>query len=316
MPPDTQPAAVTLAMPNTDIQEESLAVSFDVQFWGVRDQIATPGKNTIRYGGNTSCVEMRVGKHSLIFDGGTGLRILGNHLLSKMPIEAHIFFTHCHWDRIQGFPFFVPAFIPINHFHIYGATASNGSSFQQRLSKQMLGPNFPVPIQVMQSRLDFYDLAVEEKQCIGNDIFVENILLNDYHRSVGYRITCSNRSVVYATSPDYSLEAYSLETPNQSVKKLLKLADRADLLILAPPKAVYNTEGRAESGDQTLNSEFDKNWKFCISLAKEAGVKEVIVSLHSPDHDDDYLDNIEKKLKSIFPKASLASEGMVVSLSE
>ncbi|MEM9543765.1 MAG: MBL fold metallo-hydrolase [Cyanobacteria bacterium P01_E01_bin.42] len=315
MPPDTQPAAVTLAMPNTDIQEESLAVSFDVQFWGVRDQIATPGKNTIRYGGNTSCVEMRIGKHSLIFDGGTGLRILGNHLLSKMPIEAHIFFTHCHWDRIQGFPFFVPAFIPINHFHIYGATASNGSSFQQRLSKQMLGPNFPVPIQVMQSRLDFYDLAVEEKQCIGNDIFIENALLNDYHRSVGYRITCGNKSVVYATSPDYSLETHARGEQN-----LLKLADGADLLILAPPKAVYKArsvqEVGAESGGQVLNSEVDKNWKFCISLAKEAGVKEVIISLHSPDHDDEYLDSIDKKIKSIFPKASLATEGMVISLSK
>jgi phosphoribosyl 1,2-cyclic phosphodiesterase len=307
MPLDTQPAAVNLAMPNTDIQEESLAVSFDVQFWGVRDQIATPGKNTIRYGGNTSCVEMRVGKHSLIFDGGTGLRILGNHLLSKMPIEAHIFFTHCHWDRIQGFPFFVPAFIPINHFHIYGATASNGSSFQQRLSKQMLGPNFPVPIQVMQSKLDFYDLAIEEKQCIGKNIFVENILLNNYHRSVGYRITCSDKSVVYAMSPDYSLEINSPDA-----QKLLKLADKADLLILASPKSIYQPGKEGE----TINPEFDKSWKFCISLAKEAGVKEAIVSLHSPDHDDDYLDRIEKHLQAIFPKASLASEGMVISLSE
>ncbi|MGK7924102.1 MAG: MBL fold metallo-hydrolase [Spirulina sp.] len=307
MPLDIQPAAVTLAMPNTDIQEESLAVSFDVQFWGVRDQIATPGQNTIRYGGNTSCVEMRVGKHSLIFDGGTGLRILGNHLLSKMPIEAHIFFTHCHWDRIQGFPFFVPAFIPINHFHIYGATASNGSSFQQRLSKQMLGPNFPVPIQVMQSKLDFYDLSIEEKQCIGNDIIVENIILNDYHRSVGYRTTCLDKSVVYAMSPDYSLE-----TQNSSAQKLLKLADKADLLILAPPKAVYNGEHKGEK----VNPKIDKNWKFCIALAKEAGVKEVIISLHSPDYSDEYLDRIDKQLKAIFPKASLASEGMVVSVSD
>ncbi|MEA5471662.1 MBL fold metallo-hydrolase [Spirulina sp. 06S082] len=305
MPPDTQPAAVNLAMPNTDVQEESLAVSFDVQFWGVRDQIATPGKNTIRYGGNTSCVEMRVGKQSLIFDGGTGLRILGNHLLSRMPIESHIFFTHCHWDRIQGFPFFVPAFIPINHFHIYGATASNGSSFQQRLSKQMLGPNFPVPIQVMQSKLDFYDLEIEEKQCVGNDIIIENMLLNHHHRSVGYRVACLNKSVVYAMSSDYSLETNS---PN--AEKLLKLADKADLLILASPRTVYRGEKEVEQ----ISPEFDKTWKFCISLAKEASVKEVMISLHNPDHSDDYLDRIDKQLKEIFPKASLASEGMVVSI--
>lgn len=78
---------------------------FTVQFWGVRGSIASPGAETVRYGGNTPCVEMRVGGHRLIFDGGTGLRVLGQSLLSQMPVEAHMFFTHTHWDHIQGFPF-------------------------------------------------------------------------------------------------------------------------------------------------------------------------------------------------------------------
>ncbi len=150
--PDFAPAATKLPTSHTkaDMVTGS-TVDFFIQFWGVRGKISSPGKDTIRYGGNTSCVEMRVGKKRLIFDGGTGLRVLGNKLLSQMPVEAHLFFTNCHWDNIQGFPFFTPAFIPGNCFHIYGAAASNGSSMEQRLARQMQPPTFPVPIQVMQS---------------------------------------------------------------------------------------------------------------------------------------------------------------------
>ena len=82
-----------------------------VQFWGVRGSIASPGPDTVQVGGNTSCVEVRVGNTILIFDAGTGLRMLGQKLLKEMPVEAHIFFSHVHWDHIQGFPFFAPAFV-------------------------------------------------------------------------------------------------------------------------------------------------------------------------------------------------------------
>ncbi len=78
---------------------------FTVIFWGVRGSIACPGTETVRYGGNTPCLEMRVGGHRLIFDGGTGLRVLGQSLLSQTPVNAHMLFTHTHWDHIQGFPF-------------------------------------------------------------------------------------------------------------------------------------------------------------------------------------------------------------------
>jgi phosphoribosyl 1,2-cyclic phosphodiesterase len=94
---------------------------FTVRFWGVRGSIPTPGLETARYGGNTACVELQVAGKRLIFDGGTGLRVLGKHLVPEMPVQAHLFFTHTHWDRIQGFPFFIPAFIEGNRFDIYGA---------------------------------------------------------------------------------------------------------------------------------------------------------------------------------------------------
>jgi phosphoribosyl 1,2-cyclic phosphodiesterase len=130
---------------------------FIVTFWGVRGSIASPGPETVRYGGNTPCVEMRVGSERLIFDGGTGIRVLGRSLLPQMPLEAHIFFTHSHWDHIQGFPFFEPAFTRGNCFHIYGSVAPNGSTIEQRLNDQMLHPNFPVPLQIMGADLKFYE---------------------------------------------------------------------------------------------------------------------------------------------------------------
>jgi phosphoribosyl 1,2-cyclic phosphodiesterase len=115
--PDFEPAAPNLRSSNSRADMVTGSTSdFVVQFWGVRGQISTPGKETMRYGGNTSCVEMRVGKKRLIFDCGSGLRVLGNNLLSQMPVEAYIFLTNCHWDSIQGFPFFVPGFIPGNCF--------------------------------------------------------------------------------------------------------------------------------------------------------------------------------------------------------
>lgn len=127
----------------------SMQNQFTVHFWGVRGSIASPGAETVRYGGNTPCIEMRVGDSRLIFDGGTGLRVLGQTLLSQMPVKAHIFFTHSHWDHIQGFPFFVPAFIQGNCFQdcqtffktIKLLTGKFDLSFESSVSKSMVAIN-------------------------------------------------------------------------------------------------------------------------------------------------------------------------------
>ena len=111
---------------------------FKLNFWGVRGSIPCTGAETVRYGGNTPCIEMVAGGERLIFDGGTGLRVLGQSLMGQLPVEAHMFFTHSHWDHIQGFPFFVPAFVKVNKFNIYGVVAPNGATIKQRLHDQML----------------------------------------------------------------------------------------------------------------------------------------------------------------------------------
>jgi phosphoribosyl 1,2-cyclic phosphodiesterase len=269
--------------------------NFAVQFWGVRGQIATPGKETIRYGGNTSCLEMKVADKCLIFDGGTGIRELGNHLLSQMPIEAYIFFTHCHWDRIQGFPFFVPAFIPGNKFHIYGAQASNGASFEQRLSSQMLGPNFPVPIQVMQSELDFRELTIGQTEIL-DDVKIDTEFLNYEHRSIGYRVNYHGLSVVYATD--------TKKNPELLTKSLMNLAKQADLLII-------DTPNNQEFISLQTEEDFWLNYLDAVNMAE---VKKIILSTHHPDHDDQRLEQLELQIQKVFPSASLAREKMTLEL--
>ena len=265
---------------------------FIIQFWGVRDGISTPGKDTVRYGGNTPCVEMCLGTKRLIFDGGSGLRVLGNHLLRQMPVEAHIFFSNCHWDRLQGFPFFVPAFIPINHFHLYGAPTAEGESMQQRLSNQMLPPNFPVPIQVMGAKLEFYQIT-PDNQVFLDDIVIKTSYLNHGQRSLGYRITWRGCSVVYATAPDEYMG-------HEDFRELVK---DTDLLILAAPRPVKQ---------EISFTDLEFLWLERVRLAKASGVKALVLSNYDPEYDDDLLDSLAVAVKNVFVNGSLAQEGIVI----
>ena len=173
---------------------------FTVQFWGVRGSVPTPGADTVRYGGNTACVEVLLGQDRIIFDGGTGLRVLGKHLLQQdHPVTAQILFTHTHWDRIQGFPFFGPAFIPGNQFDIYGATAANGASIKQRLTDQMLRPNFFTPLQKMSATMSFHTMIAGNIITLENGATIETVTLNSRTSALGFRITYQGKSLVYAT---------------------------------------------------------------------------------------------------------------------
>lgn len=272
---------------------------FVVQFWGVRGSIATPGKETVRYGGNTSCVEMQVGGKRLIFDGGTGLRVLGKTLLPQMPVEAYIFFSHSHWDHIQGFPFFIPAFVPGNCFHIYGAVAPNGATLKQRLSDQMLHPNFPIPLQGMRSEMKFYNLHPGDVVNL-DDITIETVHLNHPSTAIGYRVTWQGHSAVYCTDTEHF--------PDRLDENVLHLAREADYFIY---DATYTDEEYHHPKTPKVGWGHS-TWQVGVELAKAAGVKNLVIFHHDPAHDDDFLDNIEADVKEAFPKGFLAREGMIL----
>ncbi|MDA0268104.1 MAG: MBL fold metallo-hydrolase [Cyanobacteria bacterium] len=272
---------------------------FTAQFWGVRGSIPTPGSDTVRYGGNTACVEVLAGNTRLIFDGGTGLRVLGKHLLhGQADIEAHLFFTHAHWDRIQGFPFFIPAFVPGNTFNIYGSPAPNGASIKQCLTDQMLRPNFFTPLQKMQANMQFHNIHAGTVVPLEEGLTVETIALNRHTSALGFRVSWQGHSLVYATDT----EPHSRELD----QNLLYLAQDADLLIY---DGTY-----ADTAYHDLNSNASIAWETGINLVKEAAIKELILFHHNPAHDDDFLDRMEMEIRQHFGNVRLAREGMILQL--
>ena len=279
-----------------------LTPQFLVRFWGVRGSIPSPGPHTVKYGGNTSCVEMLVGGQRLIFDGGTGLRQLGIALLQQTtPVEAAIFFSHSHWDHIQGFPFFTPAFVPGNRFRIYGAIAPNGATIEQRLDDQMLHPNFPVPLQVMRGNLEFCNLVIGEPLQLG-DIRVENALLNHPGQSVGYRVSWGGKVATYITDTEHLSDGLN--------ENVMSLAQDADVMIY---DATYTDEeyhhpsfGKVGWGHST--------WQEGVKVARAARVKKLIIFHHDPSHKDDFMDQVAVQASTAFSGAVVAQEGMVIDL--
>ena len=274
---------------------------FTIHFWGVRGSIACPGPGTVRYGGNTPCVEMRVGGTHLIFDGGTGIRVLGQELLRETPLEAYLFFTHSHWDHIQGFPFFVPAFIKGNRFNIYGTIAPNGATLEQRLNDQMLHPNFPVPLQIMAADLRFHNIKVRQPISIG-DIVVENALLNHPGEAVGYRVNWRGCSAAYVTDTEHF--------PDRLDENVLWLARDADVLIY---DATY-TDEEYYSEKSSKVGWGHSTWQEAVKIAKAANVKNLVIFHHDPLHNDDFMDQVGEQVAEVFPDSMIAQEGRTLEL--
>jgi ribonuclease Z len=275
---------------------------FTVKFWGVRGSIPSPGPHTLRYGGNTPCVEMQVGGKRLIFDGGTGLHVLGQSLLSQMPIEGHLFFTHSHWDHIQGFPFFVPGFVQGNKFDIYGAIAPDGSTIEQRLNDQMLHPNFPVPLQIMQANLKFHDVKPGKSLHI-DDIIIDTAALNHPGESVGYRVNWGGGAAVYLTDTEHF--------PDRLDHNVVELSQNADILIY---DSTY-TDEEYHSPKSPKIGWGHSTWQEAVRVAKAANVKNLVIYHHDPNHNDDFLDRVGKQASQEFSGAIMAKEGMVLQVS-
>jgi phosphoribosyl 1,2-cyclic phosphodiesterase len=244
---------------------------------------------------------MMVGDHRLIFDGGTGLRELGVSLLRHMPLEANLFFTHSHWDHIQGFPFFVPAFVKGNRFNIYGAIAPNGSTIEQRLNDQMLHPNFPVPLQIMGADLKFHDIEIGETVKIG-DVVVENALLNHPGESVGYRVSCQGKVAAYITDTEHF--------PDRLDENVLMLARDADVMIY---DATY-TDNEYNDPKSSKVGWGHSTWQEGVKIAQAANVKTLVIFHHDPAHDDDFMDQVAADTKAVFPHSVVAREGMALDL--
>lgn len=276
-----------------------------IKFWGVRGSIPVPGPDTLDVGGNTSCVEVRCGDVLVVLDGGTGLRLLGLDLLGKMPVEAHIFFSHVHWDHIHGFPFFAPAFLPGNTFYLYGGVNVN-HTLERTLAGQMENPSFPVCLTDLAARMHFHDLTEGQTitVCEGQDtVSIKNARGNHPNGVYAYRVDHQQHSVVYCTDTEH----YDVVDA-----QLADLCKDADLLIY---DAMYLPEEYAgEVGGRPKTGWGHSTYEHGIRLARDANVKQLVLFHHDPSHTDAVIADMERRAQAMFPRCVAAREGLVIDL--
>lgn len=254
-----------------------------VRFWGVRGSIPTPGPRTRRYGGNTSCVEVRVDETLLVFDAGTGLRELGVQLMrgGAKPLTVHLFLSHPHWDHIQGFPFFGPAYSKNTTLYVYGPKGDDKN--YQLLSGQMANAYFPV-------RFSDLGAKIVSRSFSGSSVTIDAVKVTCFGQkhpggSVGFRVDHEEKSVVFATDSELDQLLVDPDIVQRDASALRELPDDlvasvhgADLLVA---DAQYNDAEYLQKigwGHPRATT--------VVDLAAQSGVRRLALTHHDPMHGD------------------------------
>ncbi|MEP7003090.1 MAG: MBL fold metallo-hydrolase [Chloroflexota bacterium] len=243
-----------------------------IRFWGTRGSIPTPGQRTVRYGGNTACVELRdATDHLLVLDAGTGLRELGLKLNGTSPLTVDLFLSHLHWDHIQGIPFFRPAFDPASTLRLYGPTQHQ--PLRELLGLGMDDPFFPVDLDGLPVHLEVHEVESGSRRVVGPYTVTATTIVHTAP-ALAYRIEADGKAIVYATDTE---DAFSGK-PNP----VIELARNADALI---------------HDGQFLDEDFKPGWGHstvakAIEIASLANAKRLVLYHHDPDRSDDALDRI------------------------
>ena len=274
------------------------ATRFLVRFWGVRGSIACPGPEYVRYGGNTSCVETRIGQRLLIFDGGTGLRPLGDLLAQAGAVDADIFLSHTHVDHIQGFPFFKPFFMPQNRFRVWAGHLVPYMKLRDVLCKYMADPLFPVPPEIFAAEVEYNDFVVGESLDIVPGAVLRSAPLNHPQGATAYRLDHGGKSLCYVTDTEH--------TEGHSDARVLRLVANADVMIY---DSTYSDEEYPR-----YRGWGHSTWQEALRLADRAGVRKVVLFHHDPSHDDDAMDRIGEAAERLRPGTLVAREGMELNL--
>lgn len=284
-----------------------------VQFWGTRGSIPTPGRDTVRYGGNTPCVELRTSDGWLIIlDAGTGIRELGRSLIARAngaPIAGDIFLTHAHWDHIQGIPFFGPIFQRGNHFTIWGAKALQ-ADIARVVRDQMSPVVFPVAFEELNATIKFSEIADECRQ--GNGYEVRAYPVRHPGGALGYRFTeqhDGNRALVYISDNELG--------PGAKYDRREAWRDGLVEFVRDARVLVHDTMYTSEEYDHFRgwgHSTYDE----AVELALEAGVEQLVLYHHKPERSDDEVDRRVDHCRAIVARSGgklgivAAAEGMTL----
>lgn len=281
--------------PLCDCYDEGREMALELEFWGVRGSIACPSPTHVGFGGNTSCIEVRAGDERVILDAGTGLRGLGNRYLDADVREASLLLTHTHWDHINGFPFFKPAYATGRRFHIKAGHLARGG-VREVLAGQMTGPTFPVPLEAMRAELEFEDFTAGDSFKLGTAIQVRTAPLNHPNGATGYRIEHGGKAFCYVTDTEHVVGK-----PDQNV---LGLIEGADLVVYDSTYTDEEFQKHIGWGHST--------WQEAVRLCRAADVGRLAIFHHDPDHDDAFMEGVERQAQALWDRAFVARERMVV----
>jgi phosphoribosyl 1,2-cyclic phosphodiesterase len=285
-----------------------------LKFWGVRGSIPAPGPSTVRYGGNTSCVEVRAHGEIIILDAGTGVRALGRQLVAEFdtqPIELTLLLTHTHWDHIQGLPFFLPVYKPQNQLRILGYEGAR-HGLEDVLCGQMESPFFPIGLREVPANVRIEELAEMDFR-IG-PVRVRACWANHPGKCVGYRLDAAEGSVAFFPDNEPGLAARgkaALPSGKQD-RKIIEFLRGTDVLIMDSQFDCQEYASHVGWGHGCLND--------VVNLALQAEVKRLFLFHHDPEHDDAKISRMVAQARRLAAAANgalrieAAREGMTVDL--
>jgi phosphoribosyl 1,2-cyclic phosphodiesterase len=263
----------------------------------VRGSIACPGPETVRYGGNTSCVEIRCGNRLLVFDGGSGLRPLGEELVKGgRPVELDLFYSHTHLDHIVGLPFFAPCYDSRSFIRIWAGHLRPVSGIEAVLAKMMSAPMFPIPIDIFTANIDFVDFTAGEDLSPRPGIRMHTGPLDHPNGATGYRIEYQGKSAAYITDTEHEI--------GQLDENVLRLVDHADVMIYDSTYTDEEYPAHRDWGHST--------WQEAVRLANAANVRQLVLFHHDPGHDDSFMDKVAAEAEAMRPGTLVAREGMIL----
>lgn len=265
-----------------------------LRFWGVRGSIPSPGPRTARYGGNTTCIEVRTDDDTLIvLDGGTGIFALAQHLLTRLPVHANIFITHSHWDHIHGLPFFTPLFIPTSRVRLHGGRdEATGQGIEHVMGVQLQNSYFPVGEAQMAATIEYQTLEAGVPVAVG-DAVVDNVLMNHPVSNLGYRIGCNGKSVFFTGDHEPFYNPYPIaderHAPCQStIEQRQRTIDQAmqgvDALIVDCSYTGEEYPSKRGWGHGTFDA--------ALATAVRVGARSLYCTHHEPTRSDDELEAV------------------------